>query len=57
MFELLNLPDVVVEKILSYLNYDDIARYRIVSLYRLHPLWIFTFECFISCLKIKFTVL
>jgi F-box protein 28 len=30
MLELLNLPDIVLEKILSYLTYDDIARYRII---------------------------
>lgn len=30
MLELLSLPDIVLEKILSYLSYDDIARYRIV---------------------------
>jgi hypothetical protein len=41
MLELLSLPDIVLEKILSYLNYDDIARYRIVSIYRLVPLWLF----------------
>jgi hypothetical protein len=37
MLELLSLPDIVLEKILSYLTYDDIARYRIVSTYRLEP--------------------
>ncbi|GFG32382.1 hypothetical protein Cfor_04362 [Coptotermes formosanus] len=30
MLELLSLPDIVLEKILSYLTYDDIARYRII---------------------------
>lgn len=30
MLELLSLPDIVIEKILSYLTYDDIARYRII---------------------------
>ncbi|KAJ9588342.1 hypothetical protein L9F63_018268, partial [Diploptera punctata] len=30
MSGLLILPDIVLEKILSYLNYDDIAKYRIV---------------------------
>ncbi|XP_069677551.1 F-box only protein 28 [Periplaneta americana] len=30
MLELLSLPDVVLEQILSYLSYDDIARYRII---------------------------
>lgn len=38
MLELLSLPDIVLEKILSYLTYDDIARYRIVSKYMLEPL-------------------
>jgi hypothetical protein len=48
MLELLSLPDIVLEKILSYLTYDDIARYRIVRIigyirgflfqYDLHPL-------------------
>lgn len=34
MLELLSLPDIVLEKILSYLTYDDIARYRIVRICR-----------------------
>jgi len=40
MLELLSLPDIVLEKILSYLTYDDIARYRIVRICRLQ-FWIF----------------
>ncbi|PSN36157.1 F-box only protein 28 [Blattella germanica] len=30
MLELLSLPEIVLEKILSYLSYDDIAKYRII---------------------------
>lgn len=51
MLELLILPDIVLEKILSYLTYDDIAKYRIVSLYRLHSLWNFI-PRFVPCVKI-----
>jgi len=40
MLELLSLPDIVLEKILSFLTYDDIARYRIVRICRLQ-FWIF----------------
>jgi hypothetical protein len=41
MLELLTLPDVVLEKILSYLTYDDIARYRIVRIVGYTPGFIF----------------
>jgi hypothetical protein len=56
MLELLSLPDIVLEKILSYMNYDDIARYRIVSVYRLtHILDCYSIIC-ILCENNRFGV-
>lgn len=44
MLQLINLPDIVLETILSNLTYDEISRYRIVRL--------FFFLCvLINCLK------